>query len=146
MMGEPILDRLNKISAAIDALADDPGPEPESSNAVRAGLLAEADRLKALANAASDLQRERNAYKAACERAGVCMTCVVQAPEPYGCSDCLNTGWAQGEPVAPLARRAAASDGLLEALRMVRSDFGYCLPPDTLKEIDAAIAKAGSLA
>ncbi|RWH52194.1 MAG: hypothetical protein E5V72_01995 [Mesorhizobium sp.] len=41
---------------------------------------------------------EVDAYKAACERAGVCMTCVVQAPEPYGCSDCLNTGWQQGDP------------------------------------------------
>ena len=41
---------------------------------------------------------QRDAYKRACERAGVCMTCVVQAPDPYGCSDCLNTGWEQGDP------------------------------------------------
>lgn len=45
--------------------------------------------------------RERDAYKLACERAGVCMTCVVQAPEPYGCTDCLNTGWDGGQPAGP---------------------------------------------
>jgi hypothetical protein len=41
---------------------------------------------------------ERDAYKLACEKAGVCMTCVIQPPETYGCSDCMNTGWQQGDP------------------------------------------------
>ena len=44
------------------------------------------------------LERERDAYKLACERAGVCMTCVIQAPETYGCPDCINTGYIQGDP------------------------------------------------
>ncbi|RWI48376.1 MAG: hypothetical protein EOR34_10770 [Mesorhizobium sp.] len=44
------------------------------------------------------LKAERDAYKLACERAGVCMSCVVQAPETYGCPDCMNTGWQQGDP------------------------------------------------
>lgn len=44
------------------------------------------------------LKAERDAYKLACERAGVCMSCVIQAPETYGCPDCMNTGWQQGDP------------------------------------------------
>lgn len=44
------------------------------------------------------LKAERDAYKLACERAGVCMSCVIQAPETYGCPDCLNTGWISGDP------------------------------------------------
>lgn len=43
------------------------------------------------------LKRERDAYKRAAVAAGVCPTCIIQAPEPYGCSDCLNTGWVLGE-------------------------------------------------
>lgn len=44
------------------------------------------------------IRKERDAFKLACERAGVCMSCVIQAPEPYGCHDCLNTGWSEGDP------------------------------------------------
>ncbi|MER8984014.1 hypothetical protein [Mesorhizobium sp. M0843] len=47
---------------------------------------------------AGTLERQRDAYKLACEKAGVCMTCVLQPPEPYGCSDCMNTGFVQGDP------------------------------------------------
>ncbi|RWM90049.1 MAG: hypothetical protein EOR84_22840 [Mesorhizobium sp.] len=59
------------------------------------------------------LKRERDAYKAACERAGVCMTCVVQAPEPYGCSDCLNTGWSEGDPYERIKQLEAPTTGEL---------------------------------
>lgn len=45
---------------------------------------------------------EHQSYKNSCHHAGVCMTCVVQAPEPYGCSDCLNTGWQSGSPTSEL--------------------------------------------
>jgi hypothetical protein len=29
---------------------------------------------------------------------GVCPSCIDRAPEPFGCSDCLNTGWEGGAP------------------------------------------------
>ncbi len=45
---------------------------------------------------------ERDAFKAACASAGVCMTCVLRAPDTFGCSDCLNTGWSQGDPYAQI--------------------------------------------
>ncbi|RWN60263.1 hypothetical protein [Mesorhizobium sp.] len=57
--------------------------------------------------------REVDAYKAACERAGVCMTCVIQAPEPYGCSDCLNTGWSEGDPYERIKQLEAPTIGEL---------------------------------
>lgn len=38
-------------------------------------------------------------WKEAARRAGVCMTCALGAPDTFGCSDCLNTGWEQGAPV-----------------------------------------------
>ena len=43
-------------------------------------------------------EAERDAYKRACQSAGVCMSCVLRAPEPYGCTDCLNTGFDGGDP------------------------------------------------
>ena len=48
------------------------------------------------------LAAEQNceSYKYACKRAGICMTCVLKAPEPYGCTDCLNTGFTGGDPIA----------------------------------------------
>ena len=43
--------------------------------------------------------RERNArLEAACRSAGLCMSCLYGSPEPYGCTDCLNTGWDGGSP------------------------------------------------
>lgn len=53
------------------------------------------------------LRKERDAWKAACARAGVCMSCAVQMPDPHGCFDCQGTGWDGGAPVE--AREAAAS-------------------------------------
>lgn len=50
--------------------------------------LAAADRIEALI-------AERDHWKDVAGREGVCMTCRGPrgAPEPYGCSDCLNTGY-----------------------------------------------------
>ncbi|TGR74479.1 hypothetical protein EN836_33305 [Mesorhizobium sp. M1C.F.Ca.ET.193.01.1.1] len=56
------------------------------------------------------LKVERDAYKLACERAGVCMSCVVQAPETYGCPDCMNTGWQQGDPYERIKQLEEAVD------------------------------------
>jgi hypothetical protein len=41
---------------------------------------------------------QRNAWQKVAGQAGVCMTCAMGAPDPYGCTDCLNTGWEQGAP------------------------------------------------
>lgn len=41
-------------------------------------------------------ERERDDYLRACKSAGVCMSCVHGAPDPYGCTDCLNTGFDMG--------------------------------------------------
>lgn len=54
-----------------------------------------ADTEKARAETA---KAEASEWKLVAKRAGVCMTCAIRAPEPYGCSDCLNTGWEQGAP------------------------------------------------
>lgn len=53
------------------------------------------------------LRRERDAYKKRCEQIGVCMTCVIQAPDTWGCSDCLNTGWQQGVPFGYVEEKKA---------------------------------------
>jgi hypothetical protein len=47
-----------------------------------------ADRIK-------ELSKERDHWKDVAGREGVCMTCggPYGAPEPYGCSDCFNTGY-----------------------------------------------------
>src|SRR6478609_11624779 len=44
------------------------------------------------------LKDQRNAWQKVAGQAGVCMTCAMGAPEPYGCTDCLNSGWEQGAP------------------------------------------------
>jgi hypothetical protein len=38
------------------------------------------------------------AWKEVAQRAGVCMTCALGAPDTFGCTDCLNTGWDGGAP------------------------------------------------
>ena len=57
---------------------------------------------------------------------GVCMTCVLRAPEPYGCSDCLNTGYERGE-VARLtsARQEGYRAGVEAAAEWCRVQ-AYC--------------------
>jgi hypothetical protein len=44
---------------------------------------------------AEELEKERDHWQGVAGREGVCMTCHGPrgAPEPYGCSDCLNTGY-----------------------------------------------------
>jgi hypothetical protein len=62
---------------------------------------------------ADNAETERDKYKNACICAGVCMSCVLGLPEPYGCTDCLNTGWDQGAPYE--AREALAEIARLQA-------------------------------
>lgn len=63
------------------------------------------------------LRTERDAYRSACKHAGVCMTCVLGAPDTFGCTDCLNTGWDGGDPHAQLAAAEAKAARLETALR-----------------------------
>jgi hypothetical protein len=44
---------------------------------------------------AEELEKDRNHWQDVAGREGVCMTCrgPKGAPEPYGCSDCFNTGY-----------------------------------------------------
>src|SRR5690606_25128635 len=44
------------------------------------------------------LKNQRNEWQSVAQHAGVCMTCAIRAPETYGCTDCLNTGWDGGSP------------------------------------------------
>ena len=55
---------------------------------------------------------ERDIFRGACERAGVCMSCVLYPPEPFGCTDCLNTGWENGGPFVRTETAEARADSL----------------------------------
>jgi hypothetical protein len=48
--------------------------------------------------AVKNLQTELTAWRNVARRAGVCMSCALDAHEPFGCTDCLNTGWNGGAP------------------------------------------------
>jgi hypothetical protein len=74
------------------------------------------------------IKYERDQYKLACKQAGVCMTCAVSAPDTFGCSDCLNTGWEQGDPHEQIKLVEAERNTAKEEagrLRSYISDAGY---------------------
>lgn len=48
--------------------------------------------------AVENLQAELAAWRNVAKRAGICMSCALGAAEPFGCTDCLNTGWNGGAP------------------------------------------------
>lgn len=52
-------------------------------------------------------------WKEVAQKAGVCMTCALGAPDTFGCTDCLNTGWNGGSP-AGFVRASDAAQGALE--------------------------------
>ena len=61
------------------------------------------------------LTAERDHWAKAARYAGICMTCQGPngAPEPYGCTDCLNTGWSSeyhNEVASLTAERDALKD------------------------------------
>lgn len=61
---------------------------------------------------------QRDAYRDACKTAGICMACVLGAPDTFGCTDCLNTGFDGGQPTtctgfaAGLEAAAEAANGI----------------------------------
>jgi hypothetical protein len=75
---------------------------------------------------------QRNAWQKVAGQAGVCMTCAMGAPDPYGCTDCLNTGWEQGAPhgympipTEPQSTQAADRiEALEKALRKISKLYG----------------------
>jgi len=71
-----------------------------------------ADRIEALEGGWAKAKSERDKWHKAFLQTGACPACVNGWPDPHGCTDCLNTGWAQGSPT------------------------GY-VPEDRLKEADA---------
>lgn len=50
------------------------------------------------AEAVKNLQTELTAWRSVAQQAGICMSCALVAHEPFGCTDCLNTGWTGGAP------------------------------------------------
>ena len=65
----------------------------------------------------AEVERERDAYKRRLELQGVCMSCVIVPPDTFGCSDCLNTGYEHGEPLALIAEREKSRRRLVERVR-----------------------------
>ena len=87
------------------------------------------------------------------KQAGVCMTCALGAPEPFGCTDCLNTGWDGGAPAgfvseAHVTALQTENAKLREVLIEVRDFIDGQRPPlpnqamSLAGLIDAVLAKA----
>ena len=75
------------------------------------------------------LVEERNHWSGVAGREGVCMTCSGPngAPEPYGCTDCLNTGYC-GEYHNTMADLEAKLAKAVAALRLVVTAKGLTDP------------------
>lgn len=68
------------------------------------------------------VRAERDEWKDACRRAGVCMSYATSSRDPMGCTDCLNTGWDGGAPIEAqeaIARAEAAESRLTTALAVL---------------------------
>jgi len=78
------------------------------------------------------------------------MTCAIRAPEPYGCTDCLNTGWRDGAPAgfvdeSLFKETREENKEMREALTDIAKsdDIENCLDPQRNKRIaSATIAKS----
>jgi hypothetical protein len=98
-----------------------------------------ADRIEALT-------KERDHWKDVAGREGVCMTCSgpYGAPEPYGCSDCFNTGYC-GEhhnTVAALDAKLAKAVELLEEIEVrLKPISGFFFDTFPRREIKAILEK-----
>lgn len=85
-----------------------------------------------IASEIARLTGERDTWKLVARGAGVCMTCALGAPDTFGCTDCLNTGFEQGAPqgyvpegyhaetVARLTARAETTQAALSRLKADR--------------------------
>jgi hypothetical protein len=82
---------------------------------------------------AEELEKDRNHWQDVAGREGVCMTCRGPrgAPEPYGCSDCLNTGYC-GEWHNEMGELREKLAKAVEALRLIEADCEADYPPSHL--------------
>lgn len=87
--------------------ADDFSEVTERSDEIARAALA------VIAQPWAEMEREIARLKASCKSAGLCMTCLLGAPDTFGCTDCLNTGWDGGNPHA----RAERAEAELAALK-----------------------------
>jgi len=76
------------------------------------------------AEAVEELMGEAKAWKEACRKAGICMSCATGAPEPFGCIDCLNTGWNGGSPAGYISEEKATRQ-LADFAERSASDLEY---------------------
>lgn len=88
---------MRHIEAAIKSALDDALPDANDLDEVVHALGIE-DSDTTPADAVRELMAQAKAWKEACRKAGVCMSCATGAPETFGCIDCLNTGWNGGSP------------------------------------------------
>jgi hypothetical protein len=84
-------------------------------------------------NTVAELERERDHWQDVAGREGVCMACRGPrgAPEPYGCSDCLNTGYC-GEWHNEMGELREKLAKAVEALRLIEADCDADYPPSHL--------------
>lgn len=85
------------IASAIKNALDESLPDANDLDEVVHALGIE-DSDTAPAEAVKNLQTELTAWHNVARRAGICMSCALGAHEPFGCTDCLNTGWNGGAP------------------------------------------------
>jgi len=91
------------IASAIKNALDESLPDANDLDEV-VHVLGIEDSDTAPAEAVKNLQTELIAWRNVARRAGICMSCALGAHEPFGCTDCLNTGWngkdCDGRPAA----------------------------------------------
>ena len=85
------------IASAIKNALDESLPDANDLDEV-VHVLGIEDSDTAPAEAVKNLQTELIAWRNVARRAGICMSCALGAHEPFGCTDCLNTGWNGGAP------------------------------------------------
>lgn len=79
--------------------------------------------IEALAIQLAEHRAEIESWKGVARSAGVCMTCALGAPEYFGCTDCLNTGWEGGAPAGFVAEaQLAAANAEIEAMEALHSE------------------------
>lgn len=134
-----------------------PRPDAETdANCALAVILVNSYREGRMARAADaeHYMRLAGTWKRVAERAGVCMTCALGAPDiSIGCTDCLNTGWEHGAPdglvreevmAEAVAAARAETEREREALKLAMQFLDRCVgegigfvKDDTYPEADA---------
>lgn len=85
------------IASAIKCALEDSLPDANDLDEVVRALGIE-DSHATPTEAVRNLQTELAAWRNVAQKSGICMSCALGAHEPFGCTDCLNTGWTGGAP------------------------------------------------